>query len=563
MEFFSHPLIAVVMLLGVLVIVHETGHFLVGKLFKIPVEIYSIGFGPTIFGFKGRETHYRISAIPLGGYVKFYGSLPSEPVPEALKGREYFRAPIYARFATIAAGPLANFLLAVIVFAGMVMYGIQQPPALIGEIVPGSPADRAGIKFGDKIQAIDTHEVRSWKDVQRLIGDRPQQNLQLDLLREGQALSLSLAPEAVKDEDLPGKRGRIGISRFMAPSVLTTVKDSGFLSEAGIKTGDRLLSAAWNGQVIEIKFWRQYLNFMEKVSQSPIKNFELTVVPFEPSADPSKPSPSPTPSRTVSINVPTDWTFQPSTLADATGVASAQLTVYKAEAPLQGVEKGDMILKFEGQKVSDAFDLSQLLTTYNKPNAKLTVLRSQRELEVAVELKAVEVQKAEGKATVYTLPIQFWGELEQPDWIVERYSNPFKALAFGFDETLDLTGSIGKAIGGLFTGEMPLATLGGPIAIAKVASESVRIGWQAFCHALALISINLALINLVPIPVLDGGQLLLLGAEAAARRPVAEATIENFQKVGFIMVLALFVIATYNDLGRFWASMLRGVSSMF
>lgn len=562
MDFFSHPIIAVVLLLGVLVIVHETGHFLVGKLFKIPVEIYSIGFGPTLFAFRRGETEYRLSAIPLGGFVKFYGSVPSDEVPNFLKGREYFRAPIYARFATIAAGPLANFLLAVVVFAGMIMYGIQQPPALIGEIVPGSPADRAGLVFGDRIQAIDGHEVRSWKDVQKLIGDRPQQNLQLQLERDGKSLLVNLAPEAVKDEDLPGTRGRIGISRFMVPSVVTRVNDQGFLSTAGVQTGDRLLRVVWNGQTFEIKFWRQYLDFMSKVSSSPQRTFDLVVAAYEPaqSANGEKIEP---PTRTLSVGVPVNVTLTPSNLVDLSGVSSAQLTVYKAEAPLKGLERGDTILKVDGREVPTAFDLGQILTDTNRPSASLTILRQGQVLDVNVDLKAVEVQKAEGKATAYTMPIQFWGELEQPDWIEERFTNPLKALAFGFSETFDMTRSIGRAIGGLFTGEMPLATLGGPIAIAKVASESVRIGWQAFSHALALISINLALINLVPIPVLDGGQLLLLGVEAVGRKPVAESTIENFQKVGFIMVLALFVIATYNDLGRFWASMLRGMSTMF
>lgn len=563
MDFFSHPIIAVVLLLGVLVIVHETGHFLVGKLFKIPVEIYSVGFGPTLIGFRHKETHYRLSAIPLGGFVKFYGSVPSEEVPEALKGREYFRAPLHARFATIAAGPLANFLLAVFVFAGMVMYGIQQPPALIGEIVPGSPADKAGLLFGDKIQAIDGHEVRSWKDVQKLIGDRPQQNLSLQLERDGKSLSLNLAPEAVKNEELPGTRGRIGISRFMVPSVVTRINDSGFLSQAGVETGDRLLRAIWNGQTYEVKFWRQYLNFMERVGASDQRNFELIVAPFEPSSQTSGEQKETSPTRSLQVSIAADWAYTAAQLANQSGIASAQLTVYKAEAPTLTLERGDMLLKLDGRDLTSAFDLGQILSEINKPQVTLTVLRQGKPLDLTAELKAVEVQKPEGKATAYTMPVQFWGDLEQPEWIEERIQNPLAAVAYGFSETFDLTRSIGRAIGGLFTGEMPLATLGGPIAIAKVASESVRIGWQAFCHALALISINLALINLVPIPVLDGGQLLLLGAEGVARRPVSESTIENFQKVGFIMVLALFVIATYNDLGRFWASMLRGMSSMF
>ncbi len=153
--------------------------------------------------------------------------------------------------------------------------------------------------------------------------------------------------------------------------------------------------------------------------------------------------------------------------------------------------------------------------------------------------------------------------MESPDLVEERYTNPVRALWYGLEETGATTVAIAKGIGALFTGELPLAAISGPIGIAKVASDSVRLGWQFFFNSLAVISINLALINLIPIPVLDGGQMVLIGAEAGLRRRVSEVAIENYQKLGFMMVLALVVIATYNDLGRFWASMLKGVSSMF
>src|SRR6478735_1379394 len=212
MEFFSQPLIAVILLLGILVIVHEAGHFLVAKLCKIPVEIFSIGFGPTLFGFQLGETHYRLSVIPLGGYVKFYGTVPSEEVPEALKGREFFNASIPARLLTIAAGPFGNFVLAVIAYAGLVSYGLKLPPALVGEIIPNSPAERAGLQFGDVIIGINDKTIISWRDVQNLISGATNETLHLKIKRGTEEKAISVTPESVKDDDLPGKRGRIGIS---------------------------------------------------------------------------------------------------------------------------------------------------------------------------------------------------------------------------------------------------------------------------------------------------------------------------------------------------------------
>ena len=130
-------------------------------------------------------------------------------------------------------------------------------------------------------------------------------------------------------------------------------------------------------------------------------------------------------------------------------------------------------------------------------------------------------------------------------------------------ETVRQTGVIAAAVYGLFTGDMPLKALGGPISIAKVASDSVKMGWMTFASALALISVNLGLLNLFPIPVLDGGQLVLLAPEGIRRRPLSVLAIENFQKIGFVMVLALIAMATYNDLSRFWTSMLEGVAGFF
>jgi regulator of sigma E protease len=156
-----------------------------------------------------------------------------------------------------------------------------------------------------------------------------------------------------------------------------------------------------------------------------------------------------------------------------------------------------------------------------------------------------------------------WGQLVDPDPIVEIYDSPVDAVAYGVKETARQTGELVRNVASLITGDIPLKSLGGPMLIAKVAGESARRGWQTFLNSMALISVNLGLLNLFPIPVLDGGQLVLMIAEGLKRRPLREAAIENFQKVGFAMVLALVVLATYNDLSRFWKSMLRSVVGFF
>jgi regulator of sigma E protease len=560
MEFLSQPVIAVILLLGILVVVHEAGHFIVGKLCKIPVEIFSIGFGPTIIGFQIRETHYRLSLIPLGGFVKFYGTVPSEEVPEALKGREFYNASIPARLATIAAGPIANLILAVVAYAGLVSYGLKLPPALVGEIIPDSPAERSGLQFGDMITAINNEPIESWRDVQSLISGAANETLNLKVKRDQQELAVTVSPESVKEDDMPGTKGRIGISPNLVPSTITRVSDEGVLSAAGLQTGDRLLRVEMNGESTEVKYWRQVLRFFAQFKEPLAAPQELNLVVR--TEDPTKPE-DPMPERSLKTTLPAGFQWDSSKAQELLGVSHAQLTIFKSEEPVPHLQPGDMIVEWDGKPVQSAFELSEVISDNRRPQAELKILRKGAVENITVPLKGVEVQRVEGKVTLYTLPVQFWGSLESPEYIEQRYTNPLQALKYGLAETGATTKAIAKGIGALFTGELPLAALSGPIGIAKVASDSVRLGWQIFFNSLAVISINLALINLIPIPVLDGGQMVLIGAEAGLRRRVSEAAIENYQKLGFMMVLALVVIATYNDLGRFWASMLRGVSSMF
>ncbi|MES2745269.1 MAG: site-2 protease family protein, partial [Bdellovibrionota bacterium] len=557
MEFLAHPIVAVVLLLGILVFVHESGHFLVGKLCGIPVEIFSIGFGPVIFGFQHKETHYRISIIPLGGFVKFYGGVPSEEVPSFIQGREFWRAPIAARLATIFAGPTANIILAIFVFAAMVMHGIKQAPAFIGELIPGSPAERGGLLFGDKVVQINEAKIASWKDLQRIISDAPAKTLNIKVERQGQLVDKSVSTDSVDEKELPGKKGRIGISPYIVPTVFTVVNKTGAIAIAGVKTGERAVRATFNGKDYDVLFWRNWTAFLQIVAETPgPKNFVVSVQNFDPAKDEGRVSQSP--QRNLTVELPESFTYSAEALSEATGVSSSQLTIFKTGPEVgDAVRPGDMILAWNGKPVKNLFEFGEIASENRQENVPIEILRDGQKQTVDLKLKAIEVQKLEGKVTIYTLAAEYWGGFVQPDPVEEKFTNPILALQYGVHETWDMVKNIGGALVGLFTGAMPLTTLGGPIAIAKAASDSVRIGWQAYLSALAIISINLALINMVPIPILDGGQIVLIASEAVVRRPVRERTIENYQKVGFIMVLALIVIATYNDVGRFWASMMR------
>src|SRR5262245_10330637 len=165
---FSNIGVAMVVL-GVIVVIHELGHFLVAKLFKIKVETFSVGFGPRLIGFRKGDTDYRISAFPLGGYVKMAGDTPSDTLTG--EAHEFLSKPKWQRFLVAAAGPAMNVLLAIVLIAGLYMYGTDVPAFMVGQAVvnviePGSPADKAGIKPGDQIVSFDGKDKPDWQDVQ-------------------------------------------------------------------------------------------------------------------------------------------------------------------------------------------------------------------------------------------------------------------------------------------------------------------------------------------------------------------------------------------------------------
>ncbi len=545
MEVLSNPIVAVVLLLGVLVVVHEAGHFIVGRLCGIAVETFSVGFGPRIWHYTKDKTTYCLSIIPLGGFVKFYGALPSEEVPEGVDGISFHEASPLKKFATIAAGPIFNFILAIVIFMALGMSGLRQPAPIVGELLPDSPAIRSGLQFNDRVVEVSGESVKTWKDLQRLISAQGGSQISMKVDRGGELVDITITPDLVKEDDLPGSKGRIGISPSMLPSIITITSGDSILAKQGAKTGDRIVSLNYEGQKYEIKYWREFTNYLSsKEIVGPVK---LELKAYDGISDTLSDE-----SKFVEIELPSN--------VESLSLSDSQLTVSHYREKKKGqLLKGDKLLSWNGENIENAFVLSNIIQKQFDKTALVKVLRNSEQLELRLNLEAVEIQKPEGRVVLYTLPVVFLGSMEPGVWMVEQYSNPFEALLFGIRETWQVTKVIATAVKGLFTGDMPLKSLGGPIAIAKVASDSVKMGLQTFFTAMAMISVNLGLLNFIPIPVLDGGQLVLALIEGFIRRPISEQILENYQKVGFIMVMALVVMATYNDLGRFWANIVGGL----
>ena len=580
---------AVLCFIGILVFVHETGHFLVGKLCGIGVEIYSIGFGPQIFSFHHKGTDYQICLLPLGGFVKFAGALRSEDVPERFKGKEMFRAGKLARAATILAGPMANLLLAAIIFTFAAFGGIKHYPPLIGYVLPGSPADHANFLAGDQVVSINGVKTSSWDDLRKNISLPANETKDVNILRNGKNLKISVIPETRIEPNELGEQtnsGRIGISYGFIPAIVTPLA---LLSNQDknnnesfklISPGDQLIELAFikNEKTVDSISIKQWSDFLDGLNQAQVRKVESIELVLKTSESFEKKDQIETKS-TKKIRISTKiWQNQSivkkshslgesskrELLANSLGLYDSQLTIGEVLDPLRDkILFGDRLIKIEDEIIHDIFSLSNFLQKNQKPQITLEVIRNGQRLKVLCPLTPVEIQKVSGKATYYKFDARFLGQAIPPEPYIKKYENVFSALSYGLYETYDKSKMIVSGIYGLITGTLPLKALGGPVLIAKVAGDAVKAGWEAFFGTMALISINLGVLNLFPIPALDGGQLLLVCAEAIKRKPLSEEALENFQRIGFVMILALMVLATYNDLSRFWTSMLRSLSEMF
>lgn len=585
----SHPVPAVIVLLGLLVFVHEFGHFIVGRAAGIAVEIFSIGFGPRLLGFSWRGTMYQLCAIPLGGFVKFAGAAPGEEVPHGLKGIAFKEASLGKRAATVVAGPMANFLLAAIAFSVLGFEGVPHPPALIGEVIEGSRAEAAGIQPGDRMTAIDGQSIEKWRDLEQIISKSPEKTLAVTVDRAGQKVTLSLTPAATETKNIFGKTsriGRAGIALGMLPPVIRVLASDSPASGAGLKTGDRILSVIWNGQKKDIKSYPEFQANIVSLATNPDGPSDITleVVSYSHDSETNEPAPKgpeemkreiklsllPVRASKAANSSQETGSSEGRQLMRALGVSDGQLTVGELPAedgrpnPAAGALKaGDTLLAMDGKPLKDLFALREALMANSSQVVPFKIMRNFEEITVPVSLEGVETQKPEGVSTVYILPVVFMGSPIEPEPLYEVYKNPFSAVLYGIKETGRQTAELTANVVQLITGEVPLKALGGPMLIAKVAGESARRGWQTFLGSMALISVNLGLLNLFPIPVLDGGQLVMMGVEGIRRRPLSEVAIENFQKIGFAMIMCLVVLATYNDLSRFWKSMLSSVVGIF
>lgn len=419
-------LIAFIIVLGFLVFVHELGHFLVAKLFRVRVYVFSFGFGKRLFGFRRGDTDYRVSAIPLGGYVRMAGE--SEEEERHGDPDEFLAKPKWQRFLILAAGPGANVVIAIAFLAWLNMAGtevLRDSAAVLGSVMPGKPAAAAGLRPGDEIVSANGERIRDWDDFRLVISMNPSRPVKLEFLRGGKLESATVTPERTVTDY--GVAGIAGVRPYQSTEVGRVFPDTA-AARGGIRPGDVIVGAA--GRPIEA------LDQLVEV-----------------------------------------------------------LTANKGKAVPLVIRRGNQTV-----------------------NLTLPAMRSERENYPGFIAPTV----------IRKLPL---GEA-----VRESVDQNVKMVKYTF-----------ATLGRLFRLQGSVKDFSGPLSIARISGEMLRTGWKALVYLMASISLQLAIMNLLPIPVLDGGHIFILLIEGVAGRDLSLRFKERVTQVGFALLATLMIVVLCND----------------
>ncbi len=417
--------------IGILVFVHEFGHFIMAKRAGVRVEKFSLGMGPKLFGFKKGDTEYVLSALPLGGYVKMAGENPDEEPTGAPD--EFQSKTVWQRAKIAATGPLTNIVLAFIIMPLVFIVGTySEGPAKVGYVEKGSPAERAGFVAGDVIEKINGRSISDWTRALTLIAVNPDTDVTVIIERQGEKKALTLRPDLATEL----KIGTSGLVPDM-PAEIGKLKPGFPAEQAGVMVNDKIIAV--DGKTIY--HWIQF---------------------------------------------------------------------------------STLVRDSKGSKLT------------------LTLERNGKRME-----KIVTPREDGGRQVIGVEPVM--------RLVFKKYGF-FESLRLGFDKTIESVDLTFITLKKLITFDLSIKTLGGPVMIAQMSGQAAAAGLSAFLSLLAMISISLGVLNLLPIPVLDGGMILFLVIEAIRKKPLSRKVMEVSQSIGAGLLITLIAVVSYNDVMRMFFS---------
>ncbi|MDD9935103.1 MAG: RIP metalloprotease RseP [Myxococcales bacterium] len=543
------PFVYFIVMVGVLVFVHELGHFVWAKTFGVRVLRFSLGFGPRIAGFRRGDTEYVLSALPLGGYVRMLGENPRDVVGPRDRGKSFADQSILRRFIIVAAGPMMNLIFPILLYFVVFLGDTELTPSTIGIVYPNRPAN-GQLEPGDLVTAVDGEEITTHYELNRVIAQSAGRELRLELVRDGEPLQRTITPVKEYNElplDMREEVGRIGFKPLHPVPVIGVRSPASPAGAAGLRTFDTVVAAG--GRPIE-----RYHELERMLDRNRGALLPLTYLRPEPVPDAL--------GGLVDLDV---YTPRVATLTPEpgrgdgptrAGIDSADLYISHVNAGSPehhaGLLPGDRLLELDGRPVRMWATFVEDMKAGRGKTHELRVARGDQELKARFAPRHVRLEDEDGqKLDRYVIAVR--------NWVPARADPPVEnpsLIAYAFRESLRATTHAVEltvfSVVRLLQGRLSVKSLGGPLTIFEVAGTAAKEGALNYLTLMAFISINLGLINLLPIPLLDGGHLLFFGYEAVARRPVSVRVREYAHIAGLVVLLAIMVVAFKNDLERQW-----------
>lgn len=533
---------AFIALLGLLIFVHELGHFLVAKWCGVRVEVFSLGFGKKLFSYKKGDTTYCISLIPLGGYVKMFGDEMGAQLPESEKAHSFSHKPVSQRIAIVLAGPLMNFFFAILIFTVVAFLGEQVRSPIIGDLNSHSEAYEAGLRAGDKVLTANGQTIVSWDGLQNALTANVGRAVELIVERPGfpEPVALQVQPESRPNPNILSLESNVGDIEgltFLSKAAVVGIRSNSPADQAGLKTGDRIVSV--NG--LEVKHFRDLDPLLVPHQNVPIE-IEVERMPSPEAKKPTHLKISPTFPSFSSIRV--------------LGIESSDLYLYKivpgSPAERAGLQQGDRVLRVGDVTPAAWEDVLQAVKSFDG-EGELSFVVEREGTEKAFSIKPeltsqMTLQGSEEKR--YTVGIVPWIQLSSPDLTTLPVDGLFPGISRGVERTWDVTVMTAVSFLRLAQNKISPKNLGGVISIGQAAHETLKIGLAHFLTMMAAISVNLFVLNLLPIPVLDGGHLLFYTIEAIKGAPLNMRKMEIAQQIGLFVIMSLMVFALFNDFSR-------------
>jgi regulator of sigma E protease len=560
-------------LLAVLIVFHELGHFLFAKMLGVKVLVFSLGFGPKIFSFKHGDTEYRLSAIPLGGYVRMFGESLEEKLSPEEKSMSFIHQAIWRKSLIAFAGPLFNFILPIILFFALLVGTEQVYAPIVGTVLKDSVAEKSGLLPEDRIEAVNNQPIETFGDLAHLIAENPEHNLRFKISRPQfhntrESFELDIKPEAKSAANPLDKNklvGRIGIMPAIEQAVVIINPDSA-LYKSGVRNFDTI-SALNNLTITSMSVLEKALLNIREGDTITIKRPEPVTITV-----PANNLGAPKNSVHIINKLPTKIELseqqqkilklsekilddEQKTQIKHWGLAPALGVITKVEpsslASSLDLAPGDRLVAINGEKISSSYHLQQNLIPDSEPIKIVALVKNNYQPLILIFDAA---PKQEQKLKLDTDLAGTFGvtlaEVFSPGDAFTRQVGVLEALKRAVSQTYAIAAMTLKSLWMLISGAVPASQVGGPIMIFDMAQQAAHKGLSYYIFIMCLMSVNLGLLNLLPIPALDGGHLLLFGIEAVQRKPLTPKTRAIATQIGFAILLALMGLAIFNDLYR-------------